>query len=161
MEAVLAHKQATGSVINFKGATDITNEKLLELPVEVLAPAALENVINKKNVGRIKAKIILELANGPTAPEAEAKLLKKGVLVVPDVLVNAGGVIVSYFEWVQNLRHYYWEQAKVEANLKKQLASAFNKVWQTMAAQGNKEMRTAAYIVAVERLVKALKVRGI
>ena len=106
-------------VINFKGATDITNEKLLELPVEVLAPAALENVINKKNVGRIKAKIILELANGPIAPEAEAKLLKKGVLVVPDVLVNAGGVIVSYFEWVQNLRHYYWEQAKVEANLKK------------------------------------------
>ena len=161
LEAVLAHKQATGSVINFKGATDITNEKLLELPVEVLAPAALENVINKKNVGRIKAKIILELANGPTAPEAEAKLLKKGVLVVPDVLVNAGGVIVSYFEWVQNLRHYYWEQAKVEANLKKQLASAFNKVWQTMAAQGNKEMRTAAYMVAVERIVKALKARGI
>jgi len=161
LEAVLAHKQATGSVINFKGAANISNEKLLELPVEVLAPAALENVINKKNVGRIKAKIILELANGPIAPEAEAKLLKKGVLVVPDVLVNAGGVIVSYFEWVQNLRHYYWEQAKVEANLKKQLASAFNKVWQTMEAQGNREMRTAAYIVAVERLVKALKVRGI
>ena len=148
-------------VINFKGATDITNEKLLELPVEVLAPAALENVINKKNVGRIKAKIILELANGPTAPEAEAKLLKKGVLVVPDVLVNSGGVIVSYFEWVQNLRHYYWEKEKVEANLEKQLANAFRKVWQTMVAQGNREMRTAAYMVAVERIVKALKVRGI
>jgi len=161
IEQILAHKQATGSVVNFKGAANVTNEALLELPVEVLAPAALENVINGKNAGRIKAKIILELANGPTAPEAEAKLLKKGVLVVPDVLVNSGGVIVSYFEWVQNLRHYYWEKEKVEANLEKQLANAFRKVWQTMVAQGNREMRTTAYMVAVERIVKALKVRGI
>ncbi|PIT95441.1 glutamate dehydrogenase [Candidatus Falkowbacteria bacterium CG_4_9_14_3_um_filter_38_19] len=160
-EAVLLHKQTTGSVINFKGAENISNEKLLELPVEILAPAALENVINEKNAGRIKAKIILELANGPTTPAAEAKLLKKGILIVPDVLANSGGVIVSYFEWVQNLQHYYWEQAKVKANLKKQISSAFKKVWQTMEVQGNRKMRTAAYMVAVERLVKALKVRGI
>ena len=161
IEKVLSHKQTTGSVINFKGAENISNEKLLELPVDVLAPAALENVINEKNAGRIKAKIVFELGNGPTTPAAEAKLLKKGVLIVPDVLANSGGVIVSYFEWVQNLRHYYWEQAKVEANLKKQITSAFKKVWQTMEAQNNRDMRTAAYMVAVERLVKALKVRGI
>lgn len=161
LERVLSHKQTTGSVINFNGLKNITNEQLMELPVEVLAPAALENVINEKNAGRIRAKLILELANGPTAAEAEVKLSKKGVLIVPDVLANAGGVIVSYFEWVQNLRHFYWDQAKVEANLEKQITSAFKKVWQTMEAQGNRDLRTAAYMVAVARLVKALKVRGI
>lgn len=161
LEAVLEHKRATGRVVNFKGAQDISNEKLLELPVEVLAPAALENVINEKNAARVKAKIILELANGPTSPEAEIKLLKRGVLLAPDVLVNSGGVIVSYFEWVQNLRHFYWDKVKVEAHLKKQIDSAFDQVWQTMAKQKNSDMRTAAYMVAVERLVKALSVRGI
>ncbi|MEI6596735.1 MAG: Glu/Leu/Phe/Val dehydrogenase [bacterium] len=161
IDEVLLHKQTTGSVIDFKGAKNITNEKLLELPVEVLAPAALENVIDKKNAGRIKAKIILELGNGPTTAEAEIKLQKKGVLIVPDVLANSGGVIVSYFEWVQNLRHFYWEQAKVEGNLEKQIVGAFKKVWQTMENQDNNDMRTAAYMVAVERLVKALSVRGI
>lgn len=161
IEQVLYHKQMTGSVVDFNGLKNITNEELLELPVEVLAPAALENVINEKNANRIKAKLILELANGPTAAEAEAKLNKKNVLIVPDVLANAGGVIVSYFEWVQNLRHYYWEQAKVEANLEKQIINAFKKVWQTMEEQNNRDLRTAAYLVAVERLVKALEVRGI
>lgn len=161
MEEILAHKKSTGSVVDFKNSKNITNEKLLELPVEVLVPSALENVINEKNAGRIKAKMILELANGPTTEEAEVKLSKKAVLIVPDVLANSGGVIVSYFEWVQNLRHYYWEQAKVEGNLEKQIVGAFKKVWQTMEGQKNQDMRTAAYIVAVERLVKALKVRGI
>lgn len=161
LKKVLVHKQATGSVVDFKGAENISNEKLLELPVEVLAPSALENVIDKKNSGRIKAKIILELANGPTTAEAESKLQKKGVLIIPDVLANAGGVIVSYFEWVQNLRHFYWEKEKVEANLNKQITSAFQKVWQTMENNGGRDMRTAAYMVAVERLVKALKIRGI
>ena len=160
IEQVLSHKQTTGSVVNFKGAVNVTNEALLELPVEVLVPAALENAIHEKNAGRIKAKVILEMGNGPTTPEAEAKLQKKGVLIVPDVLANAGGVIVSYFEWVQNLRHYYWEQAKVEVNLEKQMTNAFKKVWQTKQKQ-NCNLRTAAYLVAVERLVKALRVRGI
>ncbi|MDD4900648.1 MAG: Glu/Leu/Phe/Val dehydrogenase [Patescibacteria group bacterium] len=158
---VLAHKQATGSVVDFNKAKNITNEKLLELPVEVVVPAALENVISEQNAGRIKAKIILELANGPTMESAEAKLNKKGVLVVPDVLANGGGVIASYFEWVQNIRQYYWDQDKVEARLKEKIVAAFEKVWQTMEAGGNREMRNAAYIVAVERLVKALRTRGI
>ncbi|MDP2736399.1 MAG: Glu/Leu/Phe/Val dehydrogenase [bacterium] len=161
IEKVLSHKQTTGSVINFNGLKNITNDKLLELPVDVLVPAALENVIHVKNAGRIKAKVILEMGNGPTTSEAEAKLQKRGVMIVPDVLANSGGVIVSYFEWVQNLRHYYWEQAKVEANLEKQIVGAFKKVWQTMESQNNNDMRTAAYIVAVERLVKALSIRGI
>lgn len=161
LEQVLSHKQTTGSVIDFNGLKNITNEELLELPVDVLAPAALENVINEKNAGRIKAKVVLELGNGPTTAEAEARLSKKGVLIVPDVLANAGGVIVSYFEWVQNLRHFYWDQAKVEDRLEIQITNAFKKVWQTMKERNDRDMRTAAYIVAVERLVKALKVRGI
>jgi glutamate dehydrogenase/leucine dehydrogenase len=160
MEKVLSHKQTMGSVVNFGQAKNITNEKLLELPVYVLAPAAMEDVISEKNAGRIKAKIILELANGPTTMAAEEKLLKKGVMIVPDVLANAGGVIVSYFEWVQNIRHFYWEEEKVQDRLEKQIMRAFSKVWQVMSQAGG-NMRLAAYIVAVDRLVKALKVRGI
>ncbi|KKR91839.1 MAG: Glutamate dehydrogenase [Candidatus Falkowbacteria bacterium GW2011_GWA2_41_14] len=161
MEEVLAHKKTTGSVVDFKNSKNVTNEKLLELPVEVLAPSALENVINEKNAGRIKAKIILELANGPTAEAAEAKLCQNGILVVPDVLANAGGVIASYFEWVQNSRQYYWEQARMDNRLKDKVTSALKKVWQTMAARGDNKMRDAAYIVAVERLAASLRIRGI
>jgi glutamate dehydrogenase/leucine dehydrogenase len=161
MKEVLAHKQATGSVVNFKDADSISNERLLELPVEVVVPSALENVINEKNAGRIKAKIVLEMANGPTTPEAEPKLNKKGILVVPDVLANSGGVIGSYFEWLQNLSNQYWDQAKFDDSLRKQINQAFEKVWQTMESQGNNNMRDAAYLVAVERIVKALKLRGI
>ena len=161
IEQVLSHKQTTGSVIDFNGLKNITNEQLLELPVEILAPAALENAINETNAGRIKAKLILELGYGPTTAEAEVKLNKKNILIVPDVLANSGGVIVSYFEWAQNLRHFYWDQAKVEDRLERQISNAFKKVWQAMEAQNNRDMRTAAYIVAVERLVKALKIRGI
>ncbi len=160
MEKVLSHKMTTGSVVKYNNETSLTNEKLLELPVTVLVPAALENVINEKNANRVKAKIILELANGPTAMKAEEKLLKKGVMIVPDVLANSGGVIVSYFEWVQNIRHFYWEEEKVQERLEKQIMRAFSKVWQAMDNAGG-NMRLAAYIVAVDRLVKALKVRGI
>lgn len=161
LKEVLKHKKATGSVIDFSGAKNITNEKLLELPVEVLAPAALENVIHEKNAGRIKTKIILEMANGPVAPEAEAKLNKKGILIVPDVLANAGGVTVSYFEWAQNIAGYYWSQTEVENKLKEKMDAAFKKVWETMEKQNNRQMRDAAYIVAVERIMKAIKLRGI
>ncbi|MBU0722258.1 Glu/Leu/Phe/Val dehydrogenase [Patescibacteria group bacterium] len=161
IKEVVSHKQITGSVINFKNAKNITNEKLLELPNEILIPAALENAINKKNANKIKAKIILELGNGPVTQEAEIKLQKKHILIIPDVLANSGGVIVSYFEWVQNLTNYYWEQTKVEADLKKQIINAFKIVWQIMESQNNNDMRTAAYIVGIRRLVNALKIRGI
>ena len=157
---VLKHKQATGSVINFKGASLVSNEKILELPVKVLVPAALEGCISEKNVRRIKAKVILELANGPLTLEASDKLSRRGIIVVPDVLANAGGVVVSYFEWAQNLRHYYWELEKVEANLKRQMTKAFEQVWQTKEKY-QVDLRAASYLLAIERLVKALKVRGI
>jgi glutamate dehydrogenase/leucine dehydrogenase len=157
---VIEYKNATGSVINYTSAKNITNEKLLELPVKILAPAALEKVIIKENAKRIKADIILELANGPTVTEANEILCKRGKLIVPDILANAGGVIVSYFEWVQNIRHFYWEMDKVQLNLAKKINQATDLVWQ-YKERYNLDMRTAAYIVAMERLLKALEIRGI
>lgn len=160
IDQIIEHKEKTGSVINFPECKNITNEQILTLPVTVLVPAALEGVITNKNAGRIKANVILELANGPTTIEAGEKLFKKGCLVVPDVLANAGGVIVSYFEWVQNIRHFYWDLDKVNDRLKIQITRALDNVWQYMQKY-NTNMRTAAYIIAIERLVKALKIRGI
>ncbi|MFH1522596.1 MAG: Glu/Leu/Phe/Val dehydrogenase [Patescibacteria group bacterium] len=157
---VINHKQKTGSVIDFPDAKNITNEKLLELPATILAPAALEGVITEKNAGRIKASIILELANGPTTIEAGEKLHKKGKLIIPDILANSGGVIVSYFEWVQNIRHFYWDAKKVQINLAKKMNNATDTVWQ-YTKKYNVNMRTAAYIVAIEKLVEALRIRGI
>lgn len=163
IQEVMKHKESSGSVADFKGAENISNEKLLELPVDVLVPAALEGVITEKNADRIKADIILELANGPTTMEAGEKLFGKGKIVVPDVLANSGGVIVSYFEWVQNVRHFYWDLEKVNERLKHQITKAFESVWKVFAENKDKgvNMRTAAYVVAVEKLVKALKIRGI
>ena len=146
--------------MDFPDAKNITNEKLLTLPVEVLVPSALEGAITIKNAGRVKASIILELANGPTTIEAGEKLYKKGCVIVPDVLANAGGVVVSYFEWVQNLRHFYWTKEKVNDRLKHQIIAAFNEVWKKTNEQ-NINMRTAAYMIAIEKLGKALKIRGI
>jgi glutamate dehydrogenase/leucine dehydrogenase len=160
MAKVIEHKNKTGSVINFAGAQNISNEELLELPVKILVPAALERVITINNADKIKAGIVLELANGPTTIEAGEKLYEKAVLVVPDVLANSGGVIVSYFEWVQNLRHYYWELPKVQANLDKQINRATDLVWQYMQDY-NVDMRAAAYIIAIEKIVKALKIKGV
>jgi glutamate dehydrogenase/leucine dehydrogenase len=160
IKKVVIHKEKTGTVINFPGAKNITNEKLLELPVFVLVPSALERVITEKNVDRIKAKIVLELANGPVTLEAGEKLFKKGIIVVPDVLANSGGVIVSYFEWVQNLRHFYWDLEKVNDRLKFQIGKAFQAVWK-ITSENKINMRSAAYIVAITKLSKALKIRGI
>ncbi len=157
---VIEHKNKTGSVIDFAGAQNISNEELLELPVKILVPAALERVITINNADKIKAGIVLELANGPTTIEAGEKLYEKAVLVAPDVLANSGGVIVSYFEWVQNLRHYYWELPKVRTNLDKQINRATDLVWQYMQDY-NVDMRAAAYIIAIEKIVKALKIRGV
>lgn len=137
----------------------ITNAELLELPCDILIPAALENQITAENADRIKAKIVIEAANGPTSVEADEILNKKGVKVLPDILSNSGGVIVSYFEWVQNLQNFYWEEDDVNAKLKRQIVSAFNDVFDAREKY-DCTFRVAAYIVALNRLVTAKKLRG-
>lgn len=137
----------------------ITNAELLELPCDFLIPAALENQITVENADRIKAKIVIEAANGPTSVEADEILNKKGVKVLPDILSNSGGVIVSYFEWVQNLQNFYWEEDDVNAKLKRQIVGAFNDVFDAREKY-DCTFRVAAYIVALNRLVTAKKLRG-
>lgn len=137
----------------------ITNAELLELPCDILIPAALENQITAENADRIKAKIVIEAANGPTSVEADEILNKKGVKVLPDILSNSGGVIVSYFEWVQNLQIFYWEEDDVNAKLKRQIVGAFNDVFDAREKY-DCTFRVAAYIVALNRLVTAKKLRG-
>ncbi len=158
-EKVLAHKKETGSVINFPGADNITNEELLELDVDILIPAALENQIGDWNADRIKAKIVAELANGPTTPEADEILFRKGVYVIPDFLCNAGGVTVSYFEQVQNFYLFYWDVEEVHRHLDARMTRAFHSVHET-AKKYNVHNRLGAYIVAVSRVVEAMKLRG-
>lgn len=159
IKKVARHKMKTGSVVGFEGAKGIDNEKILMQKCDILVPAALEGVITKAVAGRVKAKAVVELANGPTVPEADEKLFKKGITVVPDILANAGGVTVSYFEWVQNLANYYWTEKEVLDKLKPIMVDAFNAVWG--AAEKNKtDMRTGAYIVATARIAAAMKDRG-
>lgn len=142
-----------GSVCDVKGGKKITNNELLELPVDILVPAALENQIIGENVSKIKAKVILEMANGPTTPEADEVLYEKDIVVVPDVLANSGGVTVSCFEWEQNLKNEHWKEADVNLKLKKKMASAFETVWET-SKKHKVDLRTAAFIVATTRIVK-------
>jgi glutamate dehydrogenase (NAD(P)+) len=158
-DAVIAHKRETGSVIDFPGATNVTNAELLELDVVVLFPSALENQITAANADRIKARIVAELANGPTTPEADGILHKNGVYVIPDFLCNAGGVIVSYFEQVQNAYDYYWEVELVHERLDKKMTAAFHAVHETAQGYGTHN-RMGAYIVAVARVAEACKLRG-
>lgn len=158
-KAVSEHKKKTKSVAGFKGSKQVSNAELLELDVDVLIPSALENQITEKNADKIKAKIVLELANGPTTPEADKMLYKKGVFVIPDFLANAGGVTVSYFEWVQNTYGYYWEEKEVTEKLDKKMTKAFKDVLE-MAKKYKVDNRTAAYIVSVDRVAEAMKLRG-
>lgn len=158
-EAVGAYKKDTGKVANFPGAQNITNAELLELECEVLVPAALENQITAENGARIKAKAVVELANGPTTPEADQILFGKGVSVVPDILANAGGVTVSYFEWVQNLMNYYWTEKEVLDKLQPIMEKSFAAVWET-AQTHQIDLRTAAYVVATGRIAEAMQARG-
>jgi glutamate dehydrogenase (NAD(P)+) len=158
-EAVHEHKAKTISVINFPNTKPISNEELLGLEVDILIPAALENVITEKNAPNIKAKILAELANGPTTPEADEILYKKGVHVIPDFLCNAGGVTVSYFEMVQNFYMYYWEEKEVHERLDEKMTNAYHSVLST-SKKYNINMRQAAYVVAVERVVEVMKLRG-
>lgn len=158
-DAVIAHKSKTGSVTGFPGAKPISNEDLLELDVTVLIPAALESVITEANAGRIKAKFSVELANGPTTPEADKILFKNGVYVIPDFLANAGGVTVSYFEMVQNAYDYYWEEELVHERLDKKMTSAFQAV-HAMSQKHHVHNRVGAYLVAVNRVAEAVRLRG-
>ncbi len=158
-EAALDHKNATGSVVGLPGTKPISNTDILELDVTVLCPAALENVITADNAAKVKAKIIAEAANGPTTPAADAILFKNGVFVIPDFLCNAGGVTVSYFEWVQNINGYYWDLETVHQRLDAKMTEAFWKVV-SMKQEKHVHMRSAAYLVAVQRVAEACKLRG-
>ncbi len=149
-----------GSVCDCENYKQITNEQLLQLKVDILIPAALENVITGKNVGKIKAKAIVEMANGPLTPEADEKLFRRKIPVVPDILANAGGVTVSYFEWAQNLGGAYWTKEEVFTKLRHTMTTSFNDVW--AAAEKHKtDLRTGAYVVALKRVEDAMKARGL
>ncbi len=157
--ALSAWKREHGTVVGFPGADPITNEELLELPVTILFPAALENQITAKNAPRIRARIVAELANGPTTPEADHILYDKGIYVIPDFMCNAGGVTVSYFEMVQNASGYYWSEAEVHQRLDERMTAAFHAMHET-ARRYKVHNRLGAYIVAVERVVEAMRLRG-
>jgi glutamate dehydrogenase (NAD(P)+) len=163
-ENLLKAKEETGSITGYEGAEKITNEQLLEADVDVLIPAATENQITSENADKIKAKILLELANGPVTPDADQILFERGVYDLPDFLVNSGGVIVSYFEWVQNKEGYYWDIEDVNSRLDRIITKSF---WDVMkmqseyTARGKKiNARMAAYIIAVDRVAKTMKARG-
>jgi len=156
---VLKYKNQTGSVRGFPLAESVSNEELWELKVDIICPAALENCITKENVHKINARVIAELANGPTAPEADEILFNKNIFVIPDFLCNAGGVIVSYFEWVQNLYGYPWGEETVYKRLDKKISWAFQEVL-ALSIKNKVDMRIAAYMIALTRVVKAMKLRG-
>lgn len=158
-EEVLEHKMTTGSVINFPGAEFISNEQLLEYPATVLMPSALENVLTAANADRVRPKIIAELANGPTTPEADEIFFRNNVYVIPDFLCNAGGVTVSYFEQVQNAYNYYWEVEEVHRQLDLRMTEAFHAVHE-MSTRSKVDPRTGAYLVAVQRVANACRQRG-
>ncbi len=159
VKALVDYKNRKGSLAGFPGADAISNEKLLELDVAVLYPAALENVITDANAGRIRARIVCELANGPTTPEADAILSRNNVFVIPDFLANAGGVTVSYFEQVQNAYNYYWNLDLVYSRLDEKMTKAFHDVY-AMHERHKVSMRDAAYLVSVSRVAEACKLRG-
>ncbi len=160
VDAVSAHKKKTGSVGDFKDAEAIPASAVLEVECDVLVPAALENVITLENADRVKAKIVAEAANGPTTPGADEVLFKKGIVVLPDILANAGGVTVSYFEWVQDLQELFWDEEEVNRRLEKVILKAFRDVHAT-AKKYKVDMRTGAYILAIDRVARATESRGI
>jgi len=157
---VSAWKREHGTVVGFPGTDEVSNEDLLELPCDILVPAALENQITKFNAPRIQAKIVAEAANGPTTPEADAILYDRGVFLIPDILCNAGGVTVSYFEWVQDMQSFFWTEDRINESLKGIMDRAFESVHQ-MSELHSVDMRTAAYMVAVARVAEATTLRGL
>ena len=158
--SAIAHKQERGTLKGLGGAKPITNEDLLVLDCDILAPCALEQVITEENAHKVKAKIVCEGANGPTTPAADEILEGKGILVLPDVLANAGGVVVSYFEWVQGLQEYFWKEEEVNAKLKEIVDKAFDETWHVHTTR-DLSMRLAAYGLAVQRVAEATTTRGL
>ena len=158
--SLLEHKAESGSVVGFEGSETISDTELLKLPCEVLIPAALERSITKDNADKIDARIIVEGANGPTTPEADEILESRDIMVIPDILANAGGVVVSYFEWVQDIQHLFWDKEDVDDRLEAILTRSFNNVVDA-SEKHDTSLRTAALLVAVERVADAYEVRGI
>ncbi len=157
---VVAWKSEHGTVQGFPGSTDINNAQVLEVDCDILIPAALENQITERNAGNIKARLIAEAANGPTTPEADAIMFKNGKFMIPDILCNAGGVTVSYFEWVQDLNRDHWSESVVNAKLKEIMVKAFSEVL-AVARREQCNMRTAAYLLAVKRVADTMELRGL
>jgi glutamate dehydrogenase (NAD(P)+) len=157
---VMAWKKEHGTVQGYPGATDVTNGQVLELDCDILIPAALENQITPRNAGRISARIVAEAANGPTTPEADIELQRRGIFMIPDILCNAGGVTVSYFEWVQDLNRDHWSEAEVNTKLRTVMVRSFGEVLAIAEREGI-DMRTAAYLLAVQRVADATAMRGL
>jgi len=160
VRALAEHVKEAGTVEGFPGADAISNRDLLEQPCDVLVPAATGSQIREDNADKIRAKIIVEGANGPTTPEADAILRSRGVLVIPDVLANAGGVVVSYFEWVQGLQFYFWKESEIIARLQEIMTRAFTRVW-NVSKKENVDLRTAALMEGVRRVADAHQIRGL
>jgi glutamate dehydrogenase (NAD(P)+) len=160
IHAVLKHKEETGNLQGMRGMKEIAPNDVLEIECDVLCPSALENSITAANVGKVKTKIIAELANGPTTPTADRVLEDQGITVIPDILANAGGVTVSYYEWVQDMYSFFWSEKRINQTLEDTMTSAFQQVHQTAHRYGV-DLRTGAYILAIDRVAEATRVRGI
>ena len=154
------HIAESGSVVGFPGTESVTNEELLTLPCDILVPAAVGGQINAGNADKLKTSLVAEGANGPTTPEADVILRDRGVTVIPDILANAGGVVVSYFEWVQGLQYYFWRESEITARLQEVMTRAFNRVWALGAKEGT-DLRTAALMEGIKRVAEGYKVRGL
>lgn len=157
IQGLIRQKNEKGTVVGF--AKEISNEELLSLECDILVPAALGSVITAENADKVKAKVILELANGPVTPEADEILFKKNIAVVPDILANAGGVTVSYFEWVQNINGFHWKEEKIMKKLRELMVKSFDELYMKCKDLAC-DMRTAAYVLAIERILKAERLRG-
>ena len=160
MDALLAHVAEHGSVVGFAGAEALAQAQFWSVPCDILVPAALEQQITKDNAAQIQARLVIEGANGPTTPEADDILAERGILVVPDVIANAGGVTVSYFEWVQDFSSFFWSEEEINARLVRLMREAFAAVWQT-AEQHKVSLRTATFIIACTRMLQARELRGL
>jgi glutamate dehydrogenase/leucine dehydrogenase len=160
VEAAIKHKAETGGVQGLPNAKEISGKEVLEVDCDILLPSALENSITLENVNRVKARIIAELANGPTTPAADRVFEDAGIFLIPDILANAGGVTVSYYEWVQDLYSFFWSERQVNDTLEQTMQTSFRSVYET-AQRYNTDMRTGAYILAIDRVADATRVRGI